>query len=115
MLRLCIAILLSLSFAVPGVAVSAPGHFAHESSTGTEHSDALHNEDAACETGDCALNYHGMVCCMVIMGHCGSVGLSVQQDFSPGCFGFGRMAFITPECLNLAGNGFEADPPPPRV
>ena len=126
MFRFLVAVLASLSVALPGVATASSEHHPHPRPHVNAHMDATvshpgdgHRErrehKESCEGGGCEVDL-AMTCCAAMTG-CVSIGVptaggeavgvaSPDTAGSPPPFGAAQL---------LTGQSFEIDPPPPRA
>ena len=114
MLRILVAVILSLSIALPGVAMASPEHHSHQTSSPAAHGHHAHQHEATCENSDCELELV-MMCCAMIAGHCISVGVLSDSNATVATVQFETAKLSPGSALTLIGQTFEADPPPPRA
>ncbi|MEL7471098.1 MAG: hypothetical protein AAFN27_21780 [Pseudomonadota bacterium] len=114
MLRTALAILLSLSIAVPGIAAGSSEHHAHQVASHAGHDHHHHDGQAACDGSDCDVEIV-MVCCAMMAGHCSSIGVTQDCKGATGTVLSGTAELSSITALLLTGQTFEADPPPPRT
>ena len=110
MLRILAVVILSLSIALPGVAMASPEH---HSQLQTAHAGHGHHE-RLCDSGDCKVEIATM-CCALMIGHCSSIGAptdAVGSSIDSSC-GSAGLTFDAAQLM--IGQTFEADPPPPRT
>ena len=114
MFRILVAVILSFSIALPGIAMASPDHHVQMTASDAGHGHHGHTEPAPCEGDDCEIE-HTKICCAMMVGHCVSIGVLSGSDGSadlPLC--------VSAELFHGAAHlmvwqSFEADPPLPRI
>ena len=114
MLRIFAVVILSLSIALPGVAMASPEHHSQLQTAHAGHGHHQHYHDESCTSDDCEVEAV-MMCCAMIAGHCSSVGVPSDSNATVGAVQFGTANLSPGSALLLIGQTFEADPPPPRA
>lgn len=112
MYRMCFAFLISISLALPGLAIASPGHHQHMQVEVTDHQHSEHHGVAS--QSDVSDTTTSMLCCNMIEGHCASVGVHVDSDWDLKTCVFGLDDFSIAGDMPYKGQSFETDPPPPR-
>ena len=114
MLRTLVAIILSLSIALPGIAMASPEHHSQLKTAHAGHGHHQHHHDKSCDAGDCKVEVV-MMCCALMIGHCSSFGVPVDaaRTSMDSICGSAGLSFDAAQLM--IGQTFEADPPPPRT
>lgn len=114
MLRTLVAIILSFSIALPGIAMASSAHHSQfkTAHAGHGHHQLEHHE--SCESGDCGIEVM-MMCCALMIGHCSSFGVPADAAGSSMGSICGSAGLSFGAVQLMIGQTFEADPPPPRT
>ena len=114
MLRTVVAIILSLSIALPGIVMASPEQHAHHTVSHTGHGHHQHDYEPSCGLEDCEVEI-AVMCCAMMAGHCSSIGVPMDRN-NAGRAALCGLAELWPSGTQLRdGQSFEADPPPPRI
>ena len=115
MLRNFLAIILSLSIALPGFAMTSLEHHSQlQSAYSAGHGHHQHHHDDSCDSGDCKVEVV-MMCCALMIGHCSSIGVPTDAAMWSKDSVCGSTALSFDAAQLMSGQTFEADPPPPRA
>ena len=114
MLRIFVAILLSLSIASPGFVMASAEHHSQLHSAHAGDGTHQHHHGSSCDTDGCEVEAV-LMCCAMTMGHCSSLGVPADAAGSRKSPVFGSADLSIDAAQLIKGQTFEADPPPPRA
>ena len=114
MIRLCLALLVSVSLVLPGAVMASGDHHQHVEASLSDHS---HHHDHQVHAADDIEDESktSLMCCHMIAGHCTATGVLADVSWTAALNPLARAELIIAMDRLHKGLSFEADPPPPRV